>query len=110
MTRSPKAEAQHSLNVERARHWLSVGAIPSDTVRSLFKRYSVYEGEFARDRESVIRKKRNDRPGRKKVTAKRARRLTGKKGRAEAKVARRDARLAAKRAAAKAAASEGAAS
>jgi small subunit ribosomal protein S16 len=30
------------VNVERARHWLSVGAQPTDTVRSLLVRAGVY--------------------------------------------------------------------
>jgi small subunit ribosomal protein S16 len=32
------------VNVERARHWLSVGAQPTDTVRSLLVRAGVYAG------------------------------------------------------------------
>ena len=31
-----------NVNLDRARHWLSVGAQPTDTVRSLFKRAGVY--------------------------------------------------------------------
>lgn len=31
-----------NVNVERARHWLSVGAQPTDTVRSLLKKAGVY--------------------------------------------------------------------
>jgi small subunit ribosomal protein S16 len=36
-----------NVNVERARHWLSVGAQPTDTVRSLLKRSGVYATEAA---------------------------------------------------------------
>jgi small subunit ribosomal protein S16 len=31
------------VNAERARHWLSHGATPSETVRSLFKKAGVYQ-------------------------------------------------------------------
>lgn len=31
-----------NVNVERARHWLSVGAQPTDTVRSLLRKAGVY--------------------------------------------------------------------
>ncbi len=31
------------VNAERARHWLSQGATPSETVRSLFKKAGVYQ-------------------------------------------------------------------
>jgi small subunit ribosomal protein S16 len=39
----PKAaeDQQHSLNNERIDYWLSVGAQPSDTVRSLLKRAGI---------------------------------------------------------------------
>ena len=36
---SRDAEAQTKLNVERAKHWVGVGAKPSETVRSIFKRH-----------------------------------------------------------------------
>ena len=36
-------EKQTTLNVDRARHWLSNGAQPSETVRSIFKRMGVFE-------------------------------------------------------------------
>jgi small subunit ribosomal protein S16 len=35
------------VNVERARHWLSVGAQPTDTVRSLLQKAGVYSTEAA---------------------------------------------------------------
>ena len=91
-------EKQSTLNVERARHWLSQGAKPSETVHSIFKRFHVYEGEYA-----IVHKK-NDRSGRKAVTKTRIRKQAAKRARAEAKVARRNERKAAKAAAAKAAA------
>jgi small subunit ribosomal protein S16 len=36
-----------TVNVDRARYWLSVGAQPTDTVRSLFKKSGVYATEAA---------------------------------------------------------------
>lgn len=36
-----------SVNLERARHWLGVGAQPTETVRSLFKKAGVYRVEAA---------------------------------------------------------------
>ncbi len=96
---APSADKQHTLNVERARHWLRYGARPSQTVHSLFKLYGVYEGDLA-----LGQYKRPDRSGRKKVTKNRARRQSAKSARAEAKQERRAARVSAKRAAAKAAA------
>lgn len=91
----PNKEQQTTCEVERARHWLSVGALPSETVRSLFKRHGVY-ADWAKT--APIRK----RPGRKKVTATRTARLKVKADRGEAKAARRQAKVAAKRAAKKA--------
>ncbi len=96
---SPNADAQHTVNVERARHWLSVGALPSSTVHSLFKRHAVYEGEFAL-KPQVPRK----RTGRRKATATGTRRQAAKKARAEGKAKRQAERIAGRRAAAKAAA------
>ena len=97
---SSNTEAQATLNVERARHWIQNGARPSETVHSLFKRMGVYEGEFA------PKERKRERPGRKKVTAARTRRRAEKGARAERKEARRNERQSARRAAAKAAASE----
>jgi len=34
---NPDAEKRVQINFERARHWLSVGAQPSDTVRNLLR-------------------------------------------------------------------------
>jgi len=36
-----------NVNVDRARHWLSVGAQPTDTVRSLFRKAGVYRAGAA---------------------------------------------------------------
>ena len=48
------ADGQTTLNVERARHWLSNGAQPSDTVRSIFKRMGVFE-EMDTEKKKQIR-------------------------------------------------------
>ncbi len=92
-------ERQHTLEVERARHWLRQGAKPSETVHALFKRHGVYEGDLELGKGKVRR-----RPGRKKATATRARKHAAKEARAQAKKARAAERKVAKRAAAKAAA------
>ena len=94
---SPTAEAQTTLKVDRARHWLSLGALPSDTVRSIFYRNGVYEGEFA------PKPKKNDRSGRKRPTKTGAARRAAQKMRAERKEARSAERIKARRDAAKAA-------
>ena len=36
-----------NVNLDRARHWLAVGAQPTDTVRSIFTRAGVYRAEAA---------------------------------------------------------------
>ena len=89
-------EARTTLNVERARHWLGHGAVPSETVRSIFRRMGVYEGDFA------VQKKKRDRSGRKKATKTHERREASAAERAEAKSARRKERLGARRASASA--------
>ena len=38
---NPEAEKQYTLDNERAAYWVSVGAIPSETVRSLMKKSGV---------------------------------------------------------------------
>lgn len=100
---SPKADLRLKLNVERAKEWLAKGALPSETVHSIFKREGVYEGRPERK----VRK----RPGRKKVTATKTTRRTAQSERETKKKARRDERLQAKYAARKearaAAAAEG---
>lgn len=90
-------EKQITLKVERAQHWLSVGATPSPTVNSIFKRQEVYTGDFAKKPQT-----KRDRSGRKKTTAKSTKRKAAKTMRTERKAARQSERLAAKRAAAKA--------
>ena len=93
-------DRQVTLNVERAQHWISEGATPSETVTSIFKRQGVFTGEFALAGKPKPRK----RPGRKKATATGARRAAAKASRGERKTARRDGRVAAKKAEAAAAA------
>jgi small subunit ribosomal protein S16 len=93
-------DRQVTLNVERAQHWISEGATPSETVTSIFKRQGVFTGEFALAGKHKPRK----RPGRKKTTATGTRRAAAKAARGERKTARRDGRIAAKKAEAAAAA------
>lgn len=93
------ADQKVRLKVERAQHWLSNGATPSETVRSIFKREGVYVGDFA----LVNKCKPRKRPGRKNVTAKGTRRATDKAAREVAKATRRTERASAKKAAATAA-------
>lgn len=93
---SPNPEAQITLDVERAKAWLAEGALPSDTVRSIFKRQGVYEG--------VEPKKPRKRKGRYARTKKREARLAAKAARTEKKTARQSERQTVKREAAKAAA------
>ena len=93
---SPKEELRLTLNVERAQYWLSQGALPSDTVRSIFRRQGVYVDA----KPKVIRK----RPGRKVMTKTKASRLEIQKVRTERKQLRTSERVGAKRAAAAAAA------
>jgi len=95
---SAKEDAQTTLDVERARHWLSVGATPSDTVRSIFRARGVYEGEFA------PKFVKGDRSGRKLKTATTKTRRADQKTRAERKVQRASERNTARREAAKVAA------
>ena len=89
---APNAEAQITLNVESAREWISRGAQPSETVRSIFKKQGVFEG--------VETKKPRKRKGR---YAKTKARQAAKTAREERKTQRRDARNEARREAAKAA-------
>lgn len=95
-------EAQLTLNVERARHWIEHGAQPSETVQSIFKRQGVYEG-------AEPTQKKRDRSGRKPATKTRERRIAAKSARVEAKTGRRTAREQAKQEAAAAAAAAAAA-
>jgi len=96
-------ERQVTLNVERAQHWLSEGATPSETVSSIFKRQGVFTGEFA----LAAKHKPRKRPGRKKTTAKGTQRSADKAARADRKSTRRVDRVAAKKAQAAAAADSG---
>jgi len=41
----PDESRQLSVNTERAQHWMSVGAQPSDTVKDLFVRVGIYDAE-----------------------------------------------------------------
>jgi len=100
---SPKEELRLTLNVERARHWIDHGAIPSDTVRSIFKRQGVYATpEGATETDAAPAKR--DRKGRRTATATKTRRLAEKAARTEAKAGRLAERVTAKNAAAQAAA------
>lgn len=40
------------IDVERAKHWLSVGAQPTETVQSLMKRYGIIEGKISQKGEA----------------------------------------------------------
>lgn len=90
------AEAQLRVDVERARYWLSKGAVPSETVASVFVRSGVWESR-------PIKPKR-ERPGRKKKTKTGEQRVVRKQRLNELKTARCEKRTADKRAASKAAA------
>jgi small subunit ribosomal protein S16 len=89
------AAAQITIDVERARHWLKVGAKPSETVYSIFKRKGVLEPKPYAPRE---------REGRGKKTKTRARRDAAKAARVERKSARAKERTKTKAAEKKAAA------
>lgn len=47
-TLSKDPERHMKVNVERARHWLSVGALPSEIVRQIFKKSGVTKTAAAR--------------------------------------------------------------
>ncbi len=57
---APDPEARITLDVERAKHWIQVGAQPSDTVNSIFHRFAVYADRPERTK--------RDRSGRKRAT------------------------------------------
>lgn len=97
---SPKPELQLTLDVERARHWLAHGALPSETVSSIFERQGVYEG--------LPTPKRRKRVGRWKETATKKHRRDAKAKREELKGQRRTERMRVRREAMKAAAVAGA--
>ena len=87
-------EAQLTVDVERARAWISQGAKPSHTVRNMFRRAGVFADGFGKPKPA------RQRPGRKKETAAKTRRAEHKKNILARKAERRTARLAAKKAAA----------
>ena len=93
---STKPELRLTLDVERARHWLAHGALPSETVSSIFERQGVYTDRPKR--------KPRKRPGRWKETATKKRRREAKAKREELKGQRRTERVRAKREAKQAAA------
>lgn len=96
----PREELRERVNLERAQYWMSVGAKPSHTVRTLLARNGAFEG--------VAAKPKDQREGRNRETATAKRRIAAKNARAEAKVKRREERLAGRKAAAAAAADESA--
>lgn len=58
---APRPELALQLNVESARRWVELGAVPSPTVRSIFKREGVYDDPEAgpgAERRKVVRKRR----------------------------------------------------
>lgn len=87
----PREELREKVDVERAKYWMSVGAKPSHTVRNLLLRNGAFEGSEE--------KPKRTRAGRNRETATAKRRIGAKNARAEAKVARRNERLAARKAA-----------
>lgn len=93
---SPDGEAQVRIDVERAKHWLEHGAIPSETVASILRREGAFEGR--------PEPKPRKRDGRKDGSARGNRIRAAKASRAAAKAARYAERVNSKRAAAKAAA------
>ncbi|MFT7679167.1 MAG: small subunit ribosomal protein S16 [Planctomycetota bacterium] len=96
---APKAENQSSVDIEKARQWLSQGALPSETVRSVFKRHGVFIDW------SLPTPKRRKRTNRKASTATTNARKAVQKVRADRKAVRQSERSAAKKAAANAEAS-----
>jgi small subunit ribosomal protein S16 len=87
---SKAADQQTTLNVDRARHWMTNGAQPSDTVRSIFKRMGVFE-------EMDMTTKKRDRSGRKLDTKTTATRKAVQAERGARKEARRVAKIEAAR-------------
>jgi small subunit ribosomal protein S16 len=77
---SKKPEQQLKLDIERARHWLRLGARPSETVASIFRRNKVYEGLPGHEV--------GDRSGRKTKTKTKTLRRSRKAARVAAKAAR----------------------
>jgi small subunit ribosomal protein S16 len=73
-------EKQLKFDTERARHWLRLGAQPSETVASIFRRHKVYEGLPGHEV--------GDRSGRRKKTATKKLRAARKDARVAAKTAK----------------------
>lgn len=90
---APKPELQLEVDLERAQYWLSQGALPSETVGSIFRRLNLDLGGPP---------KKRDRAGRKRGTATKRRRMEAQQERAERKSARRTERRRAPKAAASA--------
>jgi small subunit ribosomal protein S16 len=97
---APRADMQLTLDVERARYWLSKGAQASETVTSIFKRSGVLEP-------GAPQPPKRERPGRGKPTRTRERREAIQSARATAKASRRAARRQAAASARKAANAQG---
>jgi small subunit ribosomal protein S16 len=83
---SKAVDQQTTLDVDRARHWLTNGAQPSETVRSIFKRLGVFD-------EMDMTTKKRDRSGRKLDTKTTATRKSVQAERTARKEARRNARI-----------------
>jgi small subunit ribosomal protein S16 len=77
-------EKQLQFDVERARYWLGVGAQPSETVASIFRRAKLMETPATPKKDG----RKHDRTGRKAKTKTSARRQAAQKLRAERKAAR----------------------
>jgi small subunit ribosomal protein S16 len=76
LRKDPAAQVQ--IDLERAKHWISVGAVPSPIVASILRKRGVTAGV----------PKRPDRSGRSAKTKKRARKDSDRTARTQAKVAR----------------------
>lgn len=97
---SPVAALRLKLVPERIQHWLSKGALPSETLASILRKQGIPLPPPPKKRE---------RTGRKKPSQAKAHRAARKQAMGAAKIERRKARLASRRAAAKAAPAEAAA-
>lgn len=82
---SKDTENQVKIDVDRARHWLKLGALPSDTVRYILKKEGAFEG--------VPVKPKRERTGRSTETAKGKARVARNADVTKAKEARRAERL-----------------
>jgi small subunit ribosomal protein S16 len=78
--RASRPEARLQLEKERALHWLSRGARPSETVASILRREGLLK--------ELPKKPKRDRSGRKRKTATKERRRARRAARAAAKAAR----------------------